>query len=323
MSVHLTSSAIHIRGPVLISGANGSLGRRMIARLAPLVSVVALVRSALAAKGLQSELAASNFAANVTIHVHDYSQGAGATGLVEIMTGCKSLIHLAGIIKETRSSTYIQAQEDTTRALVEAAERCSVERIIYVSILGADVGSTNACLSSRGRAEHILLDSDISSLILRVPMVLGQGDYATVALQRRAAARLVFLLRGRSLEQPIFAGDLENALLAGLKHNMSEHKVLELAGPESLSRAQLITRAAQIMHQSASGSSILPTLISLPVVLGYGLAWLLENVLASPPLTRAMLGVLDHDDNIDPVPACDWLGIELTPLDAMLKTLLQ
>jgi hypothetical protein len=45
---------------------------------------------------------------------------------------------------------------------------------------------------------------------------------------------------------------------------------------------------------------------------------LLERVSANPPLTRGMLGVLDHDDDIDPKPACERLGLELTPLDTTL-----
>ena len=37
------------------------------------------------------------------------------------------------------------------------------------------------------------------------------------------------------------------------------------------------------------------------------------------PVTRAMLGVLDHDDRIDPQPACAELGLTLTPLDETLR----
>ena len=32
-----------------------------------------------------------------------------------------------------------------------------------------------------------------------------------------------------------------------------------------------------------------------------------------------MLGVLEHDDAIDPEPACKTLGLELTPLDTALE----
>ena len=40
----------------------------------------------------------------------------------------------------------------------------------------------------------------------------------------------------------------------------------------------------------------------------------LERMLAEPPVTRAMLGVLEHDDEIDPQPAATRLGLALTPL---------
>jgi hypothetical protein len=39
-----------------------------------------------------------------------------------------------------------------------------------------------------------------------------------------------------------------------------------------------------------------------------------ERFAAEPPLTRAMLGVLEHDDRIDPSPALQRLGLALTPL---------
>ena len=32
-----------------------------------------------------------------------------------------------------------------------------------------------------------------------------------------------------------------------------------------------------------------------------------------------MLGVLEHDDRVDPRPACEALGIQLTPLDDTLR----
>ena len=58
-----------------------------------------------------------------------------------------------------------------------------------------------------------------------------------------------------------------------------------------------------------------PRVLSLPVGLGIVAAGVLERLSQNPPVTRAMLGVLDHDDNIDPSPACELLGLTLTPLD--------
>jgi hypothetical protein len=60
-------------------------------------------------------------------------------------------------------------------------------------------------------------------------------------------------------------------------------------------------------------------LISLPMWLGMIVAGLLERVSDSPPMTRAMLGVLDHDDNIGADACAQKLGITLTSLDETLK----
>ncbi len=57
----------------------------------------------------------------------------------------------------------------------------------------------------------------------------------------------------------------------------------------------------------------------MPAPLAHAFAWLAERTSAEPPITRAMLGVLEHDDAIDPEPARAKLGIALTPLDDALR----
>ncbi len=58
---------------------------------------------------------------------------------------------------------------------------------------------------------------------------------------------------------------------------------------------------------------------SIPLGAAKAFAWLGEKLSANPPITLAMLGVLQHDDDVDPAPACRTLGIELTPLDEALR----
>jgi hypothetical protein len=72
--------------------------------------------------------------------------------------------------------------------------------------------------------------------------------------------------------------------------------VLELAGPESLPHRALVERAAAVL-----GTSVAIT--SVPAALATPFAWIAERASADPPITRAMLGVLERDDAIDPEPA--------------------
>ena len=123
-----------------------------------------------------------------------------------------------------------------------------MRRIVYLSILGASPESRNACLASKGRAERILLEGKVPSTVLRVPMVLGPGELAALALRAQASARVVWLVRGgASLEQPLDADDLMRAVLAALDDDSESHRAFDLAGPESLPRAELLARAAALL----------------------------------------------------------------------------
>ena len=298
-------------GRVLVTGANGNLGRALIRRLAhgpgstPQRSVRAIVRSERAAARVRALPEAPEVA------VVDYGD---VDALSVAATGCAAIVHLVGILKESSTTHYRDAHEGTAEALAAAARRAGCLRIVYLSILGASVDSPNACLASKARAETILLTPPLETTILRVPMVLGGDEPATWALRARARARIVPLVRGgASLEQPIDSADVVEAIASALARPALAGQVLDLAGPESLSRRELIGRAAALAGAAP------PRVVPIPLPWVRGFAALAGRFLANPPITPAMLGVLEHDDRVDPAPACRALGIELTPLDETLR----
>ena len=278
---------------VLVTGANGHLGRRLLEAVD--TSTRAVVRTSRASAML---------ADHGDVRIVDYTD---ADALTDACADCDAVVHLVGILKEGVGATYETAHVVSTRAMVHAAKTAGVGRLVYLSVLGADGDSRNACFASKARAESLVLDSPVPSLVLRVPMVLGEGDFASRALLAGARRRLAVTFRGASREQPIYAGDVIKAIRAGIAPD-GPTGVVELAGPRSLSRRELIGTA------SAIGTKTL----SLPMGVGYAMAWLLERISANPSVTRAMLGVLDHDDAIDPERAAETLGLRLTSLEETL-----
>ncbi|CAG0980153.1 NADH dehydrogenase,E; NADH dehydrogenase [Myxococcaceae bacterium] len=296
------------RGRILVTGANGNLGRRLLERLAAEDGPAprALVRSERAAVAVR-EL---RFSDRIELAIADWND---APALERAMAGCERVVHLIGILKETKATRYADAHEATCRALVAAAGGAGILRIVYLGILGSSTTSTNACLASKGRAEEILRTSGIPTTTLRVPMVLGPGDIAARALRAKALAPFVVLPRaGATLEQPIDADDVVRAIVAALDASDPAGATLELAGPESLPHRDLVRRAAALHGRS-------PRILGVPVGAVGLFAALAERAFSNPPLTRAMLGVLEHDDRIDPGPACRVLGLALTPLDVTLR----
>jgi uncharacterized protein YbjT (DUF2867 family) len=298
-------------GRILVTGANGHLGRRLLRRLAATApaepAARAVVRSSRAAETLEalpSEL-------RPEIALVDYADGRAMETAAQ---GCRAVVHLVGILKESSRSRYREAHEATCEVLARAAKAAGVERVVYLSILGASPEARNACLASKGRAERILLAGPVPAAVLRVPMVLGEGDFASRALAGQARARLLPLVRGGATwEQPIDAADVVEAIRAALLRGDPIRDCLDLAGPESLSHRELVQRAAKLL--GLPGPRVLP----VPFAAARALAGLLERLLRDPPITRAMLEVLEHDDRVDPAPTCARLGISLTPLDETLR----
>ena len=294
---------------VLVTGANGHLGRLLIRALAhdpDAAPVRAVVRSERAARSLED----LPYPERRDVRIVDYGDRAGLT---DAARGCGTAIHLVGILKQTRINRYEDAHERPAEALSAACAAAGVSRIVHTSILGADPASRNGCLASRGRTDEILLASPVPAVILRVPMVLGPGDPATDALRRQATAGRTSLVRGgAALQQPIAAADVMAALLAAAGPTIPGDTVLEIGGPESLTHRALVERTAAVLGADVRFGST-------PLFAARAFAWLAETFFADPPLTRDMLGVLEQDDAIDPEPARAMLGIELTPLDAALR----
>lgn len=291
---------------VLVTGANGHLGRRLIQTLPPSVAIQAVVRSERAQRMLVQHIGVR---AGLTITLADPGD---PEALGSLAMGCDTAVHLIGMIKETRDNRYPDSHQRPARAFAEAATRGELKHVVYLSILGANAASRCRCLQARAAVEEILWRAPTPVTVIRVPMVLGEGDRASLALARRAQQRRVFLFHAASLEQPIYAGDVVQAVMAALNSAKPLNQVLELAGPESLPRAALVARAAAVVQRA-------PSIHSLPLALGVAITGVMARCRANPPATPDMLRVLDHNDAIDSSPAATALGVELTPLDIMLE----
>lgn len=294
--------------PLLVTGANGHLGRDLIRAVHGTRPVRALVRSQRAASSLEDLVRTA--AGALEVRIVDYGD---EDGLRRAGEGCPVWVHLVGILKQSKLARYADAHEGSCEVLARAAEKAGARRIVYISILGSRPDSPNACLASKGRAEAILMGAATPVTTLRVPMVLGPDELAATALRGQATAPVAFLTRGgATLEQPIDERDLVRAIQGAADLPADAEGGLDLAGPESLTHRALVARVAGVLGRPA------PRVVPVPLFALRGLAGIFEAISAEPPVTRAMLGVLEHDDAIDPGPTCRRLGLELTPLDETL-----
>lgn len=294
---------------VAVTGPNGALGGVLLERGSARgdVELVALARSGAAAAALPS-------LPRVRVVQVDWKD---ASGLAAACAGASALVHLAGILLETREKSYALANVATTRLALAAARSAGVPKLVLVSAVFADARSPNAYWRSKGEAEDLVRASGLAYTILRCPLVLACRSEGAHAIAREASSPIVPLPGGgANLEQPIDARDVADGVLAAaLDPACATGATLDLVGPESLPAHELVRRAARLRGRS-------PKVVPVPVALVRGALALKERWLG-PGLSPTVLEVLLADTRFDPAPAAKALGLTLRALDDMLEETLR
>ncbi len=291
---------------LVVSAANSALGRVVLERalLRPELEIVALVRSARA----EAELPPLPRERARALRI-DYAESAA---LREACAGASGVIHLAGILIESQSTRYREANVETCRALLEAARGAGVAKFVLVSAVGADPTSSNPFWRSKGEAETLVRASHLAYTILRLPLVLGCKNAGVQAVVREIKTPILPLPGGGvNVEQPVDARDAaDGALNAALEVGCARDATLDLVGPESIALRELVKRAARLIGRS-------PYVVPVPVAL-LRVLLKLRTALLGPGFSPDVIEVMLTDSRFDPAPAAKALGIELRPLDETL-----
>jgi NADH dehydrogenase len=291
---------------IAITGANSGVGNILLRYLASCahIQVVACVRSARAAAALPSS-------PRISARVIGYDD---RKGLASAVTGTSCVVHLAGILFESSTSTYQTANVAATQAVVDACRNAGVPRVVLVSVLGADATSTNRYLSSKGLAERIVSESGLSAAIIRTPILLGPGMAGARALVDAASRRRVTLLGGgRHSIRPLDVDDLSRAILHCCERPGAGVAVYELVGPEPTAFRDVVARtAAQLGHDVS--------IRSMPLWLAR-LGAAVSGWTRRGGMTPTVIDVITSDEAVHEN-ADVALGVTLTPLSTTLEKLL-
>lgn len=233
-------------------------------------------------------------------------------------TGCEAVIHIAGIATENPPDlTFEKVNIDGTRNVLEEASRSNVRRLVFVSSLGADRGSS-AYHRSKRAAEELVEASNLEWTIVRPGSVYGPGDevISNILKMVRVLPAVPVIDDGQQPFQPIWFEDLGRAAATILERRDLRHETIELAGPAATTLNDLIEKLGEITGRK-------PVRIPVPMSLAAVAAKLTSMAIDLPidATKLAMLrekNVLTHSDSNT---LSDLLGIEPTPLDLGLRKL--
>ncbi|MFE1600713.1 complex I NDUFA9 subunit family protein [Methylobacterium sp. ID0610] len=225
---------------VTVFGGSGFLGRHVVRALAKRgYRIRVAVRRPDLAQFLQPLGRVGQIVA-VQANLRDAASIARATEHADVV------INLVGILQESGNQRFQRLQADGAGAVARAAASVGA-RMVHVSAIGADPASPSVYARTKAEGEANVLAACPDAVIIRPSIVFGPGD--TFFNRFAGLARLlpVFPLAGAETRmQPVFAGDVAEAIALAVDGKAKPGTVYELGGPETLTLQQLVDYTLQV-----------------------------------------------------------------------------
>jgi uncharacterized protein YbjT (DUF2867 family) len=292
---------------IIIFGGTGFLGRHIVPRLAERgARMVVISRDPARGRHLQPMCAVGQI-------VVQRADLASEDALGQVLRGAHAVINLIGILHERRDGQFDEVHGELPGRIAKVAAEAGVERMVQISALGADPGSKAAFARSKAEGERLVLQRFPKATVLRPSIVIGPEDsfFNRFAEMVRFLPGLPLIGGGNTKYQPVYAGDVAEAMVAALTREDVFGRIYQLGGPKVYSFAELMRYMLNLTGRRR-----------LLIPISYNLARLqarFMELLPDPPLTRDQVELLKVDNVVEPgAPGLAELGISPTPIELIV-----
>lgn len=228
-------------GVVLLTGATGYLGERVLARLAASGRKV----RCLVLPGDPDD-PGRHFPCDVV-----RGDLTDPKGLEHILDGVDTILHSAALMPPSDPIRMSEVNVGGTAALLDLARREGVRRFIYLSAVSAVYPVKNAYGQSKAEAEALVAGSGLDFTILRLTMIYGEGGGLHFGKLVRLVERipLVFpvLGPGHARVQPVYVDDASRAVALVLDSPAAIGHTYGVSGATAVTFNELVDAVAAAM----------------------------------------------------------------------------
>ena len=231
-------TAIPVKPLILLTGATGYVGGRLVPRLLERGwTVRCLARSA-------EKLRTRPWSLEPRVEIVEGDIGDAVTA-ERALAGCKSAFYLVHSMV-VAGGAYAELDRTIAGTFGRAAARAGVGRIVYLGGLGEEGAGLSRHLASRREVENALGAGGVPVTTLRAAMIIGSGS-ASFEILRYLVERLPVMVTPRWVDtpcQPIAIRDVVRYLVACLDEPATAGQAIDVGGPDVLSYRELMRRMA-------------------------------------------------------------------------------
>jgi uncharacterized protein YbjT (DUF2867 family) len=238
------------------------------------------------------------------------------TSLRRAVEGAEAVVHLVAI-RQGKREQFERIMVAGTRDLLAAAKDAGVRRIVLMSALGTSEETRNLVpyYGAKWEMEGLVRASGLEHVIFR-PSFIFAGDggiLPTFAKLARLAPVTPIIGSGKQHIQPIWAEDVAQYFADAVRRDDVTGRIFELGGPEVVSWNEFWRRLKAVRRSKRPSVHVPARLMRLN-------ALVTERLPGNIPLTRDLLTMLEHGDNVvSNDDAVRTFQIQLLPLDDQLR----
>jgi uncharacterized protein YbjT (DUF2867 family) len=207
--------------------------------------------------------------------------------------GADHVVNLVGILYESGKQKFQAVHADGARAVAEAATAVGAG-FTGNSALGASEKSASIYARTKALGEGAVFEAAKDAVIFRPSIIFGPEDgfYNRFADMARYSPFLPLLGGGNTRFQPIFVGDVAEAIARSVDGKVKGGTVYELGGPEVMTFRECMEEMLEIIDRKRR-------LVSIPWWLAELQASIL-GMLPRPLLTTDQVTQLKNDNVVSP-----------------------
>ena len=284
---------------VLVTGASGLLGRRVVQQL---LETNHEVRAMVRRPGSERVLATPP--TDIC-----YGDVGNPDALAEACRDITAVIHLVAVIRGGPRQFDAINRQGTENIVAAAKEAGSVKRFIHVSALGAANTPRLQYLHSKWQGEQAVISSGLPYVILRPSLIFGPGDEFTtsVAALVRTMPVIPVIGSGNNRLQPIHVDDVARCIALSVSGNIRGNRTIEIGGPEQLSYNEIVSVVGRTLGRKVRKVNVPLWKMRLPVTI-------MEKVTPRAPINRAMLQLVTLRNVAEPDSVERVFGFRPKPL---------